>query len=199
MNIIQQLLSLDLSLLQSARWLVWLEYAPVVQIAGELVVIYWALLLIILWIYGVYIKNNEYKKIALSIFFTIVTVFIFYTIINLGIHKWRPGAMEISGAIAPLIPHPVDNSFPSGHALFTAALLFWIFKYYHRNSLLILTAIIWSITLSARVIGGVHYPGDILGWLLFGLIGAYLLRSIVSSIVNKILPICIRIASWIRL
>jgi membrane-associated phospholipid phosphatase len=93
----------------------------------------------------------------------------------------------------------VDNSFPSGHALFTAALLFWIFKYYHRNSLLILTAIIWSITLSARVIGGVHYPGDILGWLLFGLIGAYLLRSIVSSIVNKILPICIRIASWIRL
>ena len=32
--------------------------------------------------------------------------------------------MEISGAIAPLIPHPVDNSFPSGHALFTAALLF---------------------------------------------------------------------------
>ena len=56
---------------------------------------------------------------ALHVFFTIVCVFIAYAVINLGIPQWRPGAIEAVHGIAPLIPHPIDNSFPSGHALFT--------------------------------------------------------------------------------
>jgi membrane-associated phospholipid phosphatase len=68
-------------------------------------------------------QNNQFKKIALSIFYTILIVFVIYAIINLGIPKWRPGAMEAVKGITPLIPHPVDNSFPSGHALFVGALL----------------------------------------------------------------------------
>lgn len=162
MNIIQYFLDLDLSLLKEARHLVDPTYAHVVQVAGELVVIYGALILIGLWLYGVYQKNNEYKKIALAIFFTILTVFILYAIINLGIPKWRPGAIEAVHGIVPLIPHPIDNSFPSGHALFTGALLFGLMRYFRNSSLVMLTVVIGMITLSARVIGGVHYPGDIL-------------------------------------
>lgn len=199
MNIITQLLNLDLSLLQSARWLVWWDYAYIVQVVGELIVIYWVIILVMLWLYGVYIKNNEYKKIALTIFFTIVTIFIFYAIINIWIPKWRLGAMEIPGSIRPLIPHPIDNSFPSGHALFTAALLFWIINYFRRSWLLISVICIAFLSLTARVIGGVHYPGDILGWLLIWSIGAYILRPIVTICILKVTPLCIRIASWIRL
>ena len=199
MNIIQYLLTLDLSLLQSARESIAPEYARLVQIAWELIVVYGALLLVGFWLYWVFSKNDEYKKIALSIFFTIVTVFIFYAIINLGIPQWRPGAMEAVQGILPLIPHPIDNSFPSGHALFTGSLLFWIFSYFRRNWLITLTAIIGIITLSARVLGWVHYPGDILAWLVFGSIGAYILRPGVMSLVSKTTPLFIRIASWIKL
>ena len=152
MNIINQLLALDLSLLESARTLVSPEYALLVQIAGELVVIYGALFLVILWIYGVCRCDNEYKRIALAIFITIVSVFIVYAIINLGLPKWRLGATEIPGAIAPLIPHPIDNSFPSGHALFTGALLIALYHYYRRNWLIVLTITIGLITLTARVL-----------------------------------------------
>ncbi len=199
MNIFSSLLTLDLELLQSARGLIWPTYAHLVQIAGELVVIYWALILIGLWLYGVYQKNNEYKKKSLAIFFTIITVFILYAIINLGIPQWRPGAMEAVHGIAPLIPHPIDNSFPSGHALFTAALFFGLIQYLRNTPLILVTVMIGTITLWARVIGGIHYPGDILGGIIFGLIGAYCLLPVVKIITAKSTPLCLKIASWIRL
>ena len=142
MNIINSLLALDLSLLKWARTLVSPEYARLVQISGELVVIYGAILLVGLWLYGAYRRNNEYKRIALSIFITIVSVFVLYAIINLALPQWRPGATEMAGAIAPLIPHPIDNSFPSGHALFTGALLVGLFQYYRHNWLILLTLLL---------------------------------------------------------
>lgn len=199
MNTIHFLLDLDLSLLQSARWLVAPEYARWVQIAWELVVFYGAILLVWFWLYWIYTKSIEYKKIALSIFFTIITVFVLYAIINLGMYQWRPGAMEAVHGITPLIPHPIDNSFPSGHALFTASLLFWITSYFRRYWLIVVTIFIGIITLTARVVGWVHYPGDIIAWLLFGSVGAYILRPVVSVLISKLFPIFIRIASWIKL
>ncbi len=199
MNIINQILLLDLSLLASARTLISPEYARLVQIAGELVVIYGVLLLVGFWLYGVYHNNNEYKKIALAIFFTIVSVFIVYAVINLGIPQWRPGAIEAVHGIPPLIPHPIDNSFPSGHALFMGALLVALYRFYRYNWLIILTIVLGFITLVARVLGGVHYPGDIVGGLIFGILGAYLLRSIVDILLTTVAPICIKVASWIKL
>lgn len=199
MNIINQLLALDLSLLESARTLISPQYAHLVQIAGELVVVYGALLLVVLWLYGVYKRDDQYKRIALAIFITIVSVFIVYAIINLGLPKWRLGATEIPGAIAPLISHPIDNSFPSGHALFTGALLVALYRYYRHKWLIVLTLSIGLITLTARVLGGVHYPGDIIGGLIFGILGAYILRPVVDIAVARIAPIIIRVASWVRL
>jgi membrane-associated phospholipid phosphatase len=90
-----------------------------------------------------------------------VSVFVLYAIVNLAIPQWRPGAMEISGAHA-LIPHPTDNSFPSGHALFTGALLIGALRYMCRGWIITSLVILGCITLIARVIGGVHYPGDII-------------------------------------
>jgi hypothetical protein len=69
-------------------------------------------MLIGLWLYGVRREDNRYKVIAMSIFSTIILTFLLYTIINLGLPQWRPGGMELTGATA-LIPHPIDNSFPS--------------------------------------------------------------------------------------
>lgn len=90
-----------------------------------------------------------------------------YSIINFGLPQWRPSPIEVAGGIKPLIPHPIDNSFPSGHALFSAALFVGIWKYFRKKYLLLMVVIIAITTTSARVIGGVHYPGDILGGFFF--------------------------------
>lgn len=200
-HMIQTLLSFDKSLLISARSLVGPEYAHLIQILGESVVIAGAILLVTIWIYGVVHRDIEYKKNSLRIFFTITGVFFIYTIINFGIPQWRPSPIEVAGGIAPLIPHPIDNSFPSGHALFSAALLVGIWRYYRKMIIIMLIAVLALLTTSARVIGGVHYPGDILGGLFFGGLGALYLHGIVTSIwmEQKIYPICIKIAGWIRL
>ena len=74
-----------------------------------------------------------------------------------------------------------------------------LYHYHRRNWLIALTLSIGLITLIARVLGGIHYPGDIIGGLIFGILGAYLLRPIVDRITTLILPLCIKIASWVRL
>ena len=199
MTLLNSLLSLDLSLLQWARTLISPQYAWFVQIAWELVVIYAAVILVILWLYGIYRRDDQHKRSALAIFYTIVGVFALYTIINLWLPQWRPGAIEAVGGIAPLIPHPIDNSFPSGHALFTGALLIGLVRYLRSGSIIMSVVIIGLITLIARILGWVHYPGDIIAGLIFGIWWAYVLGSLVDSTVRFTAPLLIRIASWIKL
>lgn len=82
-RMLQSILSLDEELLIAARGLVGPEYALFVQILGESVVVFVAVMLIALWLYGVKMKNDEYKKNSLRIFVTIIAVFVIYGIINL--------------------------------------------------------------------------------------------------------------------
>jgi hypothetical protein len=51
------------------------------------------------------------------------------------------------------------------------------------------------------VIGGVHYVWDILGGFFFGGIGAiYLGKVVQGELMEKyVYPVCIKIASWMRL
>jgi undecaprenyl-diphosphatase len=184
----------------ASQHLIWPEYAMMIQILGELIVLWWAIFLVLLWLYGIYKKDILFKLTALRIFFLIVLVFSIYAIINLGLPQWRPGAMELSGADA-LIPHPTDNSFPSGHALFSAAMLVGIWKYFRNGWIISITVLFALISTTARVIGGVHYPGDILGGFFFGWIGAVFLARIVENkkFQDTVFPIILRIASWIKL
>ncbi len=195
------LLSYDTELLISARHLVSPDSAKIIQILGELIVFWWAFLLLAIWIYGIYKKNIEYKYIALKIFFLIVLVFLVYGIINFGIPQWRPSPADVVGWIKPLIPHPSDNSFPSGHALFSTALIVGLWKCVKNWYLVSITIILALITTVSRVIWGVHYPGDILWGFIFGGIVAILLTRIVdqSFFQEKIFPILIKIAGWVKL
>ncbi len=197
----QTLLSLDRDALIWSRGLVGPEYSHFIQVAGEIVVLWWALLLLGMWLYGVYRKQNSYKIHALEIFSVIIIAFLLYTVVNFGMDKWRPSPGEIAWAIAPLIPHPLDNSFPSGHALFMASLLVGLFFRFRYKSLILITTILGIITVSARVIGGIHYPGDIIGgwifWGIGGLVGVFLIQK--SLFQKYIFPFFIRVGSWIKL
>ncbi len=195
------LLQLDIDTLTWARSLVWIEFARAIQLLGESVVLWWALLLLFLWFRGVKLGDNRYKVWALEIFFVIILTFVLHFLVNLGIPQWRPSPQTVVWGIAPLIPHPIDNSFPSGHALFTVALLVGLWSSYKRWWAIAGTILFGLITASARVIGGVHYPGDILGGWLFGFIGGYIALFCINTTLFRlyIFPGIIRVASWLKL
>jgi undecaprenyl-diphosphatase len=168
---------------------------------GETVVIATACFLLILWIIGVYKKRDTEKHQALSIFLTIVMVFIFYAILNFCIPQWRPNPQEVVHGIKALIPHPLDNSFPSGHALFTGALLVGIYRYIHRWDILSIAIVLGLITTISRVLAGIHYPWDILGWMFVGILGWILVKPIVEHawVKKYLFDTCIKIGKMIRL
>ena len=77
----------------------------------------------------------------------------------------------------PLVRTPHDGSFPSGHAAtsFAAAtILSFAFPRFAPFLFVLAAAVAWS-----RVYVGVHYPLDILGGALLGVLVALALRSLV--------------------
>lgn len=182
---IESLLALDTKLLIQARTLLWPEYASIIQFLGEAIVIYGALILLYLWFTGLYKKDNAWKIWSLQIFFTIILTFLFYSAINFGIEKWRPSPQDVVWGIAPLIPHPLDNSFPSGHALFTAALIIGLIRFCPKPLLIFGAILFGGATAAARVIWGVHYPWDILGGWILGGIGAFIITLLIDNSVFR--------------
>ena len=78
-----------------------------------------------------------------------------------------------------------DWSFPSGHSTFFFALAATVYFYNKKwGWWFFLAAIIINIS---RVIAGVHYPSDILGGAIIGILVAYFVFTIVNR-VNRAQP-----------
>ena len=127
----QSLLDFDKNLLISLQGVIPAQYSSIVTILAESIVVWCAIFLVGTWLYGTFQKNDDYKKQALQVFGLIVSVFVIYTIVNLCVPQWRehPHSFLNGANITPLIPHPTDNSFPSGHALFSGAFIVAVFTY----------------------------------------------------------------------
>lgn len=197
----QNLLEYDKNLLISLQNIIPAEYSLLVTILAESIVIWVMILLVATWLYGTKHKNDAYKNRSLQIFGLIISVFVIYTIVNLMVPQWRehPHQFLIGSHITPLIPHPTDNSFPSGHALFSAAAIFAVCRYFRHPAVICVTIFLAILTVSCRVLGGVHYVGDILGGLFFGFFSAWAFYIPMEKIMEKISPFLIKIASYIKL
>lgn len=95
----------------------------------------------------------------------------------------RPRPCAVDSTVQLLIPYPSEYSFPSGHTLhsFTAATV--IFLYFRKagiGALLLAAAIAFS-----RMYLFVHYPTDILGGILLGILDAVLVYVIVNKIMQR--------------
>lgn len=198
---IQSILDFDKNLLISLQSIIPAKYSLITTIVAESIVIWVMILLVTVWLYGVYKKDNSYKTRSLQIFGLIISVFVIYTLINLCVPQWRQHPHEFlqNININPLIPHPTDNSFPSGHALFSAATIVAVWSYAKYKTTIVITIILAILTVCARVLGGVHYPGDIIGGLFFGGIGALFFRSYIEKIVAFCSPFILKIAAFFKL
>lgn len=140
----------------------------IISILADIEWIYMAFLLVGWWLIGTKKNDISYKITALNMFYIIAGTFIIYMFLNQFLPiRPRP---EIVVDIPPLLKQLPNNSFPSGHAIFAAAS--WLAVHYSiRIRSLTLTTLLLGIIMNiARVISGVHYPGDIVVGYIVGVI-----------------------------
>lgn len=199
---LQTLINLDIKYLNLTQWII----NPNSHLQVELIKLLtdsWVILVMILlvwfWLYWAYKKQINYKEIALMIFYSIGFSFIIYMILNQFL-PLRPRPESVS-TIRPLVDHLPDNSFPSWHAIFAGAAIFATFMYQRKKCISYWILMFSILMLIARIIAGIHYPGDILVWLIIWLLWAefvYYYRN--SNLFQKyLLPFPIKIASFIKL
>lgn len=112
--------------------------------------------------------------IFVSVLSVILASGIIRTALNYFFYRPRP---FVAYNITPLISHEATASFPSGHATFFFTLATVIFLYMSRRWG------VWAYVVAAliglaRVYAGVHYPLDIVGGAVIGVLSPFLIRMI---------------------
>ncbi len=128
------------------------------------------LLLIALWFSGTSPTSRQRNQRAVLAAFT--STFLGNAVVkamNLAFYRPRPFAGH---SVRLLFYYPSDSSFPSNAAFvgFSVATAVWLVN---RKVGLVMYVLALLLALS-RVCGGVHYPSDILGGMLIGIVAAYL-------------------------
>jgi len=120
--------------------------------------------------------SKKWKEIVL-VFFSGVFAWCISQIIKLLIHTPRP-FLKLANVQSLL--SETGFSFPSGHATFYMALAFSLFFNHKKiGYLFMFFALLISI---ARIIAGVHFPIDILGGFVLGILTAYFVKFLYTKI-----------------
>jgi len=120
--------------------------------------------------------KQKWKEIVL-VFFSGIFAWCIASLIKIIIKMPRP--YLALGNVNPLL-NKIDFSFPSGHATFYMALAFALF-FSHKKAgyWFMFFALIVGI---ARIIAGVHFPIDILGGYILGILTAYFVKFLYKKI-----------------
>lgn len=123
-------------------------------------------------------EYNESDKIQTFLMNLFVSVLISWQGINRILGEWinRPRPDTFAGT-KEVFFHPPTYSFPSDHALFFAFMTTYLYLngYNKMGNIVLVATLLISLT---RVIGGFHWPGDILAGWIGGVLLAYLFYKI---------------------
>ena len=162
--------SIDIAALNFIRANFYLDapwFTSFVLFFSDLQPLVFSLFLIGLWFYGLSIKNNGPKHVALDLFWHVLGAFALYWVLN-TLLPVRPRP-ELFTSLPPLIDHLPDNSFPSGHAIFWWASWWALHELLGKPRVTLTFFVLGFITCFTRIICWIHYPGDIIvgffiGW-----------------------------------
>ncbi|MDD2646423.1 MAG: phosphatase PAP2 family protein [Patescibacteria group bacterium] len=122
-------------------------------------------------------RKVRYGRALLSLILSLALAELVYLLIGLFYHRHRPFLVyRISDQ---LINITSSQSFPSNHTIlgFVFSLNFW-----RVNRILGIIFVISALIIGlARVVGGVHYPSDVLGGILIALFSTWLIKEIMQK------------------
>lgn len=126
-------------------------------------------------------ENKERTKIfALAAISTILSRGVITEIVRYFYYIPRP---FVNNAVHQLIFHETNGSFPSGHAAFFFALAMAIFFFHKKwGTIFFIGAVLISV---ARVMVGIHWPLDILGGAIIGILSSLLIYKIFKISYNQ--------------
>ena len=157
---------------------------PVVKTVAILFAVYIQYIIAIALIVFIFKNKKQIKENTLivmrAVLSALVARFIIKSIIVLFFHIPRP-YVALSQIHLMLAPNTAGNyqSFPSGHALFFFAIGYMIYLYDKRwGYFFLILAVLMGV---ARVMVGMHYPLDILGGALIGMLVSFCIYKISQS------------------
>ncbi|HEX7368530.1 MAG TPA: phosphatase PAP2 family protein [Candidatus Saccharimonadales bacterium] len=110
-------------------------------------------------------KKQKIRFIAVAIGAGIIALIL----AKLGGHFYYDTRPFVAGHFTPYFSHGADNGFPSDHTLLASFLAFISWKYSRKAGIaLLILAIIIGLS---RVVAGVHHLTDIIGSIVFALLG----------------------------
>lgn len=130
----------------------------------------------------VLICSKKTRKSGITVCISLIIMFILGNAILKNIFA-RPRPCWIDPSIKLLIENPKDFSFPSGHTYSSFAAAISIFLY--EKKLGIYAIALASMIAFSRMYLFVHFPTDILGGIMMGIITAYFARYITEKIYNQ--------------
>ena len=116
--------------------------------------------------------------------FGLIAAIVTYTLVKIGGAVFYDPRPFVSAHTSPLIPHAVNNGFPSDHTALAAAIAVAIYPISRKFGLgLIALALIVGVS---RILAHIHSPIDIIGSFVFaaigGVVGYYLTPKIMERI-----------------
>ncbi len=128
-------------------------------------------LLILIWEKD---RDKKIKAIFLAAASIVLSRLVITEIIRYFYFVSRP--FVIDPTVHQLIFHEANGSFPSGHAAFFFALAMVIFFFYKKWGIVFfVSAILIGL---ARIIAGVHWPIDVLGGAIIGILSSFFIYKI---------------------
>lgn len=152
-------------------------FLDVFMLMGARVIIFVAFLLMFILAFKGGIKE---KKVFILVIISIPIIILLIKIIHIFYYEPRP---FITYHFIPLFPYGDDASFPSRHASMMVAIAFAYTYFKSKWALLFLVFMLW-VGIS-RIYTGIHYPIDILGGILVGLISLILSKYLVKFLKLK--------------
>lgn len=148
-----------------------------VSLIGELAIVWFAAGLLIL-----YKNKKDGKKILVLLTVAILlTLVVNHIVIAYFISRSRPYIELLD--VHQLGKQWKDSSFPSGHVSSAVASTVILGKYYKKWILPMILLIV--LTMYSRVYLGMHYPGDVLGGVLVGLVCGWVTLGLYRILFNK--------------